>query len=85
MQIMRDDTEKPRSPRSVDAETARSRQQLIGRKLRDMYDSVLDEGVPDDFEQLLSALDQAEDQPAAAGNAPAGSAPDKPGEGRSDG
>lgn len=82
---MRDDTEKPRSPRSVDAETARSRQQLIGRKLRDMYDSVLDEGVPDDFEQLLSALDQAEGAPAGPEDAPASDAPETPREDRSDG
>jgi len=58
---MRDDTSDSRPPKSVDAETARSRQQLIGRRLRDMYDTVLDEGVPDDFEQLLSALDNAEE------------------------
>ena len=58
---MRDDTSDSRPPRSVDAETARSRQQLIGRRLRDMYDTVLDEGVPDDFEQLLNALDNVEE------------------------
>ena len=58
---MRDDTSDSRPPKSVDADTARSRQQLIGRRLRDMYDTVLDEGVPDDFEQLLSALDNAEE------------------------
>lgn len=58
---MRDDTSDSRPPKSVDADTARSRQQLIGRRLRDMYDTVLDEGVPDDFEQLLSALDTVEE------------------------
>lgn len=58
---MRDDTSDSRPPRSVDADTARSRQQLIGRRLRDMYDTVLDEGVPDDFEQLLNALDNVEE------------------------
>lgn len=57
---MRDDTSDSRPPRSVDADTARSRQQLIGRRLRDMYDTVLEEGVPDDFEQLLNALDNVE-------------------------
>ena len=60
---MRDDNSDSRPPKPVDAETARSRQQMIGRRLRDMYDSVLDEGVPDDFEQLLSALDNAEEAP----------------------
>lgn len=58
---MRDDTSDSRPPKSVDADTARSRQQLIGRRLRDMYDTVLDEGVPDDFEQLLNALDNVEE------------------------
>jgi hypothetical protein len=61
MNTMRDDTSDSRPPRSVDADTARSRQQLIGRRLRDMYDTVLDEGVPDDFEQLLNALDNVEE------------------------
>lgn len=61
---MRDDTSDSRPPKSVDADTARSRQQLIGRRLRDMYDTVLDEGVPDDFEQLLDALDKAEESGA---------------------
>ena len=61
---MRDDTSDSRPPKSVDADTARSRQQLIGLRLRDMYDTVLDEGVPDDFEQLLNALDNAEESGA---------------------
>lgn len=78
---MRDDSSDSRPPRSVDADTARSRQQLIGRRLRDMYDSVLDEGVPDDFEALLSALDDAGDDEAGS----AGKTAEKAEEGVSDG
>lgn len=80
MQIMRDDTKNSRPPRPVDSDTARSRQQLIGRKLRDMYDSVLDEGVPDDFEKLLSALDRTE-----AESEPEDDPAERRGEGVSDG
>ena len=81
MEIMRDDSSDSRPPRSVDADTARARQQLIGRRLRDMYDSVLDEGVPDDFAALLSALDETGDDAAE----PAGKTAGKAEEGESDG
>ena len=54
---MRDESGISRHPKLVDADTARSRQQLIGQRLRDLYDGVLDEGVPDAFEDLLAALD----------------------------
>jgi hypothetical protein len=46
-----------------------------------MYDSVLDEGVPDDFEALLSALDETGDDASE----PAGKTADKAEQGVSDG
>jgi hypothetical protein len=57
MAIMRDESGQPAGPRIVDADTARSRQKLIGQRLRDMYEDVLSEGVPSDFEALLDSLD----------------------------
>lgn len=85
MHIMRDDTEKKRPPRTVDADTARSRQQLIGRKLRDLYDSVLDEGVPEDFERLLGELDKVATDKVTAGAEAETEGAGRPGEGVSDG
>lgn len=41
----------------VSANEARSRQRGIGRRLRQMYDDVLDEDVPDDFRSLLEKID----------------------------
>lgn len=57
MAIMRDESGQPAGPRIVDADTARSRQKLIGQRLRDMYEDVLSEGVPSEFEDLLDTLD----------------------------
>ena len=65
-QTMRDESGISRHPKLVDADTARSRQQLIGQRLRDLYDGVLEEGVPDAFEDLLAALDGEEGTDAPA-------------------
>ena len=54
---MRDESGISRHPKLVDADTARSRQQMIGQRLRDLYDGVLEEGGPESFEDLLAALD----------------------------
>lgn len=43
----------------VDARVARRRQDPIGRRLRQMYDEVVGEDVPDDF---LSFLEQADER-----------------------
>lgn len=45
----------------VDARTARRRQDPIGRRLRQMYDEVVGEDIPDDF---LSFLEQADERRA---------------------
>jgi Anti-sigma factor NepR len=46
----------------VDARVARRRQDPIGRRLRQMYDDVVSEEIPDDF---LGFLEQADDRRAA--------------------
>lgn len=51
-------------PKSVDPRVARRRQDPIGRRLRQMYDDVVSEDVPDDF---LGFLEQADDR--LSGNA----------------
>lgn len=45
----------------VDARVARRRQDPIGRRLRQMYDEVVSEDVPDDF---MSFLEQADERKA---------------------
>lgn len=47
-----------------DAQAVKSRQRVIGARLQAMYDDVVRQGVPDDFEQMLAALDEIEDSPA---------------------
>lgn len=52
----------------VDASTARRRQDALGRRLRQMYDNVVREAVPDDFLSFLEQADQkSEGKPAGAG------------------
>ena len=42
----------------VDARVARRRQDPIGRRLRQMYDEVVNEDVPDDFLSFLEKADE---------------------------
>jgi Anti-sigma factor NepR len=51
--------------RPVDARTARRRQDPIGRRLRQMYDDVVSEEIPDDF---LGFLEQADERKAGEAN-----------------
>ena len=44
----------------VDARVARRRQDAIGRRLRQMYDEVVSEQVPDDFMSFLEKADERE-------------------------
>jgi hypothetical protein len=46
-------------PKPVDARVARRRQDPIGRRLRQMYDDVVSEDIPDDF---LAFLEQADER-----------------------
>lgn len=43
-----------------DLESARKRQRAIGRQLRGIFDTVVAEGVPDEFERLLNRLNDKE-------------------------
>ncbi len=49
----------------VDARVARRRQDPIGRRLRQMYDDVVSEDLPDDFMGFLEQADerQSENEP----------------------
>ncbi len=46
----------------VDARVARRRQDAIGRRLRQMYDDVVNEDVPDDFVSFLERADERDPQ-----------------------
>ncbi len=64
-------------PKPVDARVARRRQDPIGRRLRQMYDDVVSEDVPDDF---LGFLEQADERRATTNDDEiAGSRVEKPG------
>jgi hypothetical protein len=45
-------------PKSSDLDEARLRQQAIGARLRQMFDDVVREPVPDDFLEILRAADE---------------------------
>jgi hypothetical protein len=46
----------------VDARVARRRQDALGRRLRQMYDDVVSEDVPDDFLSFLERADGRDSQ-----------------------
>lgn len=48
---------KPSAPAPADSHTAQSRQRAIGERLQTFFDSVVEEGVPEDFEALLNKLE----------------------------
>jgi len=55
-------------PRNLDQPRAyRARQQAIGLKLRRLYDSVLQEPLPDDFLELLKRMDARDKNPTGNG------------------
>jgi hypothetical protein len=62
--------------RPVDARVARRRQDPIGRRLRQMYDEVVSENIPDDF---LSFLEQADERLSGDPSAEAGDPASQPG------
>jgi hypothetical protein len=69
---MRTETVKPK----LDPKTARDIQSRIGQQLREMYDDVVKQGVPDRFADLLRQLDEAgkpgtSQQPTAGREEPA--------------
>jgi hypothetical protein len=46
------------APSSSDLDEARLRQQAIGARLRQMFDDVVREPIPDDFLEILRAADE---------------------------
>ena len=53
---------KSRSSDPDQARAVRARQQAIGRELRRIYDSVVQEPVPGEFLELLKKMDEQEDE-----------------------
>ena len=60
---------RPAAPAPGDSETAQSRQRAIGERLQTFFDSVVEEGVPDDFEALLNKLESDESDEVDEGGA----------------
>ena len=52
----------------VNSATPRDSSELISKKLRELYDSVADEGVSERFLDLLERLDQAEKKSGSEGD-----------------
>jgi hypothetical protein len=48
---------KKKPPQTVDLDEARLRQQALGTKLRQMFDAVVNEPVPEDFLEILRRAD----------------------------
>ena len=56
--IEHSDAVQPQRMRDVPLDEARLRQQAIGVKLRQMFDEVVSESVPDDFLEILRRADE---------------------------
>jgi hypothetical protein len=56
--------ERPQRTTSPALDEARLRQQAIGQKLRQMFDEVVNEPVPDDFLEILRRADEGSAQKA---------------------
>lgn len=54
---------KEKNPNARNLRSARVRQQAIGQELRRLYDSVVQEPVPDEFLELLGKIDSEKDAP----------------------
>ncbi len=54
---------KKKRPQTVDLDEARLRQQVLGTKLRQMFDAVVNEPVPDDFIEILRRADSKNSEP----------------------
>ena len=54
---------KEKNPNARNLRSARVRQQAIGHELRRLYDSVVQEPIPDEFLELLSKIDADNDVP----------------------
>ena len=58
MSIFQSDQDQPDKPAAP--QVPHSGRAVISRKLRELYDAVQDEGIPDKFLDLLEKLDEAE-------------------------
>ena len=58
MSIFQSDQDQPDNPAAP--QVPHSGRAVISRKLRELYDAVQDEGIPDKFLDLLEKLDEAE-------------------------
>jgi urease accessory protein UreF len=58
-----------RRPGEPDVEEARLRQQAIGVKLRQLFNDVVNEPVPDEFLEILRRADEKSAPPSAVGAA----------------
>jgi len=58
MSIFQSDQDQPDNPAAP--QVPYSGRAVISRKLRELYDAVQDEGIPDKFLDLLEKLDEAE-------------------------
>jgi len=61
------DLSKPKTSKTEQTRAVRARQQAIGLELRRMYDSVIQEPVPDDFLELLKKMDAQDKDPSGNG------------------
>lgn len=59
MMTMKDNSRDRNSPDALDPATAKTRQRMIGDKLRNLFDDVVEEGVPETFSDLLDRLDKS--------------------------
>jgi len=59
----------PQKTRSLDVRFASGADATVGRRLKEMYDGLVSEPVPDRFLDLLSQLENAEKPVAASGTA----------------
>lgn len=60
---------KPKADKLEQTRAVRARQEAIGRELRRIYESVIQEPVPDEFLQLLKQMDVQDKDPSAIGSA----------------
>ncbi|ADY67254.1 MULTISPECIES: NepR family anti-sigma factor [Rhizobium/Agrobacterium group] len=60
MNIFQSDQDSPDNP--ANPQVPHSGRAVISRKLRELYDAVQEEGIPDKFLDLLEKLDEAENR-----------------------
>ena len=51
-----------------DLEAVQRRQRAIGRRLRGLFDDIVAEGVPDEFDELLERLEESEERKLQPGD-----------------